>query len=166
VTRRDNRSALRVVSRERDGEPSKTFCGHCGREPDGDPDRLESRVCPTCGFGLLLSAPANAAPGPRDPFIVVDQALTVCAVSRAAERLLGITETDAVNRHVSTLLTPSDAEGGDNPLLAALALTALSDGPVQTLVVRPANTYGVRYWARIGRCGPRKAALLVLADAT
>jgi hypothetical protein len=90
----------------------------------------------------------------------------VCAVSRAAERLLGITETDAVNRHVNALLTPSDAEGSDNPLLAALALTARTDGPVQNLVVRPANTYGVRYWARIGRCGPRNAALLVLADAT
>ena len=27
------------------------------------------------------------------------------------------------------------------------------------------NTFGVRYWARVGPCGPPNAALLVLADA-
>jgi PAS domain-containing protein len=123
-------------------------------------------VCPTCGFGLLLEAPVDVAPAPNDPFIVVDQTLSVCAVSRAAERLLGISETEAVNRHVSAFLSGSDAEGGENPLIAALAITARGDGPTQNLVVRPANTFGVRYWARIGRCGPPKAALVVLADAS
>jgi hypothetical protein len=159
-----DRSALRVVSRDT-SEPTRLFCGHCGRQPTEEFDRRRTRVCPTCGFGLLLEAPVDVAPGPRDPFIVVDQTLSVCAVSREAERLLGISETDAVNRHVSAYLSGSDAEGGENPLIAALAITARGDGPTQNLVVRPANTFGVRYWARIGRCGPPKAALVVLAAA-
>lgn len=117
-------------------------------------------------MGLLLRATAQAAPSPADPFLVVDRSLTVCAMSRNAERLLGVPEMEAVHRHIGEFLTlaePDPSPAGD--VGAALVRASLGQGPVRTVMVRPANTYGVRYSARIGSCGPPAAALLVLADA-
>jgi len=158
-------SPLRVVREDRSGQPLKVFCGHCGRAPD-DEAAAASRVCSKCGMGLLLQAPADNAPTPSDPFLVVDGTLTICAVSRAAEKLLGISETEAINRHVADLLVPGDSESGRNENLAALLTwAARGESRTKNVVVRPSNTFGVRYWARIGPCGPPNAALLVLADA-
>lgn len=162
---RSHTSELRVVQKHVEGYQTKQFCGHCGRQPKERIAIDRSRVCPTCGLGLLLEAAAEVAPAPRDPFLVVDQSLAVCAVSREAERLLGISETDAVNRHVTAFLSTSEAESGEDPLLVTLALTARGETATRNLMVRPANTFGVRYWARIGPCGPPQAAVLVLADA-
>jgi PAS domain-containing protein len=126
----------------------------------------ESRVCGKCGLGLLLQAPADVAPGPTDPFVVVDGALNICAVSRQAERLLEITETEAVNRHVAEFFVPADSETSSGESLAALlSWAARGETPSTQVVIRPTNTFGVRYWARIGPCGPPTAGLLVLADA-
>jgi PAS domain-containing protein len=158
-----DRSALRVIPREDRERRSKIFCGHCGRTPQTRAP--ESRVCPTCSLGLLLEAPVDVAPAPGDPFLVIDSSLMVCAVSRQAERLLGVSETDAVNRHLSDFLSPADSESGSDTLITAVVLSTQRDAPIKNLVVRPINTFGVRYWARIGRCGPPSAALLVLADA-
>jgi PAS domain-containing protein len=124
------------------------------------------RVCPTCGMGVLLQAPAEVAPAPSDPFLIVDGSLTVCAVSRQAERLLGISETEAVNRHVAEFLGAGDTEAPEGENFAAVVTwAARGDVPVRNVVVRPPNTFGVRYWARVGPCGPPTAALIVLADA-
>jgi len=41
---------------------------------------------------------------------------------------------------------------------------ARGDGEVHDVVLRPTDEYGIRYWARIGPCGPPRAALLVLGD--
>jgi hypothetical protein len=61
---------------------------------------------------------------------------------------------------------PADAEAPTSENLGALvAWAARGDAPSSSVVVRPANTYGVRYWVRVGPCGPPPAALLVLADA-
>jgi hypothetical protein len=68
-----------------------------------------------------------------------------------------------VNRHVTDLLMPADAEGsGGQSLSLAVAWAARGDGGSRTAVVRPANTFGIRLTARIGSCGPPRAALLVL----
>ena len=156
---------LRVVRERRSDEPLKIFCGHCGRPPDNEA-AAASRVCSKCGMGLLLQAPADNAPAPADPFLVVDGTLTICAVSRAAEKLLGISETEAINRHVAELLVSGDSESGRNENLAALLTwAARGESPTKNVIVRPSNTFGVRYWARVGPCGPPSAALLVLADA-
>ena len=159
-------SSLRVLQQERSDQPLKTFCGHCGRSPDAEGADAESRVCGKCGLGLLLQAPAEAAPGPSDPFLVIDGALNICALSRHAERLLDVSETEAVNRHVADFLVPADAETASGESLASLlAWAARGESPSTQVVIRPKNTFGVRYWARIGPCGPPTAALLVLADA-
>lgn len=158
-------NALRVVKEGQRSQELQTFCGHCGRPPSGDGEE-QPRVCQKCGLGLLISAPRDVAPKASDPFLVVDGSLTVCALSREAERLLGVMETDAVNRHVGEFLVAGDSEAKTAENLAStLSWAARGDAPAQNVVVRPSNTFGVRYWARVGPCGPPNAALLVLADA-
>ena len=155
------------VGKQTKDSPQKFFCGHCGRSPEeGTNGEAVSRVCSSCGMGLILQAPTASAPSTDDPFLVVDGSLTICALSRVAEKLLGVAETDAVNRHVGEFLVPADAEAPTSENLGALvAWAARGTAPSSSVVVRPANTFGVRYWARVGPCGPPPAALLVLADA-
>ena len=170
MTSKPHDSSLRVITEQVEKGPQRLFCGHCGKPPDREANAKkadpESRVCSSCGMGLLLEAPADVAPTPNDPFLVVDGSLTICALSRAAEELLGTTETEAVNRHIGEFLVPGDSETPKGTNLGALlAWAARGDTPGKSVVVRPTNTFGVRYWARVGPCGPPRAALLVLADA-
>jgi hypothetical protein len=111
----------------------------------------------------MLQAGEDVAPNTDDAFLVLDQSLSVCAVSRAAERLLATSEPDVVNRHVSDLLMPADAErSGAENLALAVTSAARGNSLTRNVVVRPANTFGIRLTARIASCGPPRAALLVL----
>ncbi len=113
-------------------------------------------------MGLVLTAAEDVAPAPGGAFIVIDGSMSVCAVSGAAEKLLAVSETDAVNRLVTELIVPADAEASAPENLAvAVTWAARGDDGVQRVVVRPANTFGVRIRARIASCGPPRAALLV-----
>jgi hypothetical protein len=169
TTGRHGRPALRlVVAPELEPPaPSVLFCSHCGNRPPvsstgaTSANAPGSRVCGECGLGLLIEAAENVAPGVGDAFLVLDRALSVCAVSRGAERLLATSEPDVVNRHISDLLMPAEAEGAQS-LSVAVAWAARGDGGTRTTVVRPANTFGIRLTARIASCGPPRAALLVL----
>jgi hypothetical protein len=158
-----HQSALRLIPRGERDQEAAIFCGHCARSPEREAG--ETRVCPKCGLGLLLEASSEVAPAPGDPFLVIDASLAVCAVSRDAERLLSVAETEAVNRPITDFFSGGDSEGVSDALMAALVAASQGDGATRQLVVRPANTFGVRYWARIGTCGPPSAVLLVLADA-
>jgi hypothetical protein len=113
-------------------------------------------------LGLLLECRGDAAPASGTAFMVIDSSLSVCAVSSAAERLLATPETEAVNRHVTELVVPADAQatGGEN-LAVAITWAARGDSATRTTFVRPANTFGVRLRVRIARCGPPSAALVV-----
>jgi hypothetical protein len=175
-TSANGRPALRLVAPPEavPTAPSVPFCSHCGTRPfgsgsarpDGKANAMSnpgSRVCGACGLGLILEASEDIAPRAGDAFLVLDRALSVCAVSAGAERLLATSEPDAVNRHITQLLMPADAEeGGGEGLSVAVAWAARGDGPIRTTVVRPANTFGIRLTARIAGCGPPRAALLVL----
>ena len=153
---------LRLVPAVAEPRPQKTFCGHCGEEPSSD---IHGRVCESCGLGVLLSANADAAPGPNDPFMIVDGSLCVCAVSRVAEELLGTDETEAVNRHLSEFLVPADAEASGPENLMDLVINAASDtAEAHVPVVRPPDEFGIRFRVQVGACGPPRAALLVLSD--
>ncbi len=158
-------SPLRLVPGVREAPPAPTvgFCGHCGLPPEPSAPAAATRVCRRCNLGLLLEAPAAVAPAPGDPFLVIDGRLAVCGVSRAAEELLAVEETDAVNRHVSEFLVPAGTGGTRaESLLARIVAAAGGAGDPVTVVVRPNGVFGVRYWARVGVCGPSPAALLVL----
>jgi hypothetical protein len=111
----------------------------------------------------MLESREDVAPRPGDAFLVLDRSLSVCAVSNAAEQLLATNEPDAVNRHITDLLMPADAEESNGQSLSlAVAWAARGDGTIRTVTVRPANTFGIRLTARIGSCGPPRGALLVL----
>jgi hypothetical protein len=113
-------------------------------------------------MGLLLTATEDVAPSPGSAFIVIDGSMSVCAVSGAAEELLAISETDAVNRHLTELIVPADAEASlPENLAVAVTWAARGEQGAQRVTVRPTNTFGVRIRARIASCGPRRAALLV-----
>ena len=153
---------LRLVPAVAEPQPQQTFCGHCGAEPETD---LHGRVCESCGLGVLLTANADAAPRPGEPFMIVDGALCVCALSQVAEELLGVQETEAVNRHLSEFLVPADAEASSADNLMDLVINAASSGSeTRVAVVRPPDEFGVRFRAQVGACGPPRAALLVLSD--
>ena len=140
-----------------------SFCTHCGTRPAPVGIAPSSRVCRECGLGLILESREDVAPNEGDAFLVLDRSLAVCAVSRAAERLLGTSEPDAVNRHISSFLMPAAAQEKDSDSLSvAVTWAARGDGGTRTTVVRPANTFGIRLTARIASCGPPRAALLVL----
>jgi hypothetical protein len=146
-------------------EPDVLFCGHCGARPGENGTTPLSRVCGQCGLGLLVGASPAVAPGPGDAFLLVDGALSVCAVSQDAERILGVSETDAVDERVTDLLLPADCEAaGAESLIHLLVHAARGDGDPARVVVRPAREFGIRFWARIGSCGPPRAALVVLSD--
>jgi hypothetical protein len=143
------------------------FCGHCGRAAVIHIGQPGWRVCRRCGLGLLIGAPPQLAPEPSDPFMLVDSTLSVCGLSALAEELLGVLETQAVNRHITEFLVPADAEvSGPGDLVNLLIHAARGEGEVHNVVLRPTDEYGIRYWARIGPCGPPRAALLVLGDGT
>jgi hypothetical protein len=139
------------------------FCGRCGSQPTiDDSGAPPERVCGDCGLGLLLQSGTDAAPTPGAAFMVLDATLSVCAMSEEAERLLATSETEAVNRHITELLVPADAEAqGPESLAVAVTWAARGDEATRNVVVRPATTFGVRLRARIASCGPPRAALLV-----
>lgn len=160
---RGSARALRLVD---DGSPpavGRWFCGHCAAEPDAPP-APSARVCGACGLGMLLEADVAVAPRPSDPFVVVDSSLAVCAMSRDAEELLSVLEPEVVHRHVTELLAPARADGPAGDLVLALTTLGAGRRGERHVVVRPANTYGVRLWGRVGSCGPPRAALVVLAE--
>jgi hypothetical protein len=142
--------------------PPVAFCGHCGVRPQPDEATSPTRVCSSCGLGLLLQCDADVAPNAGDAYLVLDHALSVCAMSDAAERLLATREIDAIHHPITQLLVPADAEASaEADLAAAIMWSARGDTRVSHTVVRPANMFGVRLKARIAGCGPPRAALLV-----
>jgi PAS domain-containing protein len=92
---------------------------------------------------------------------VTDNTLLVQAVSRRAERLLGVTESEAIDSPVSQLLVPADAEAQASARFAGLITHAMSTEEPVDAIVRPVGTFGVRMRVRIAQCGPPRAALLV-----
>jgi PAS domain-containing protein len=123
-----------------------------------------SRVCSRCGLGVVITAAEDLAPREGESFVIVDRQLKLCALSRGAERLLGVDEPEAVHRLVSDFLEPADAEAGDGDelLKGIVSSAAMGFAPATSIVVRPAGEYGVRYAARVGSCGPPEGALIVL----
>jgi PAS domain-containing protein len=115
-------------------------------------------------MGLLLETAEAAAPAAADPFVVVDRGLAVRAVSRNAERLLGISETTAIDRHVGDLLEPADEDLDRSRGLHAAIGAATGSAAVGELAVRPRGSFGMRWWARIAPCAPGPAALVVLVE--
>jgi hypothetical protein len=142
------------------------FCGYCGNPHDKEePPQPLARVCGKCGFGLLIEAPGPVAPDPREAFLVVDHELRVQAVGRRAEDLLNVRENFVVGTELTELLLPIDSEKTGGGTLTDAVFAAASDEhmPVPVhLALRGVHDPNLVIRARIGRCGPAPAALLVL----
>lgn len=160
-------SAQRPILRLVQGEAAEAapatvwFCGYCAARSPAAPASPHARVCDACGLGLLLETRCDLAPVGRDAFIVVDRQLTVQALSRRAEALLGLCEDAGIDRPLRELLIPADAEAAGPDALDALVVQAASAAGCLTTHLRPRNIFGVRLKARVGSCGPPRAALLV-----
>jgi PAS domain-containing protein len=112
---------------------------------------------------VLLETRQDVVPSGLDAFLIVDARLMVQAMSRTAERLLGVAEDLAVRRPVAELLVPADAESEAPQRFAGAVAESLGQGDdLAHAFVRPWNTFGVRMRVRIAACGPPRAALLVL----
>jgi hypothetical protein len=123
-------------------------------------------VCGECGLGLLLTADEALAPARGDAFLVVDAGLTIRALSQAAEEMFALAETDLVNQPLDNVLVAAESSDEARSKLGQ-QLSGAARGPLtaaepDVAVIRPARTFGVRYRARLGRCEPGRAALLVL----
>ena len=156
---------LRAV--EGDAPRPRTFCGYCGHRPAAEPAATESRVCGECELGLLLTADEDLAPASDDAFLVLDAGLTIRALSKGGEALFEIAETDVVDQPLDNLLVAAEssdeARGMLNRILSGAAREPLTAAEPDVAIVRPARAFGVRYRARVGRCEPGRAALVVLS---
>ncbi len=124
-----------------------------------------ARACLSCGLGSLIEAPVPASPDPHEAFLVVDHELQVQAVSCRAEELLNVSERFAVGSELTDLLLPIDSDAQGSGLLTDAAFGAAGAEPMPVpahLVVRSTSNPALTLRARIGRCGPSLAALIVL----
>src|SRR6185437_2857745 len=77
TTASTGRPALRLITPLEHEAPAPlvAFCSHCGARPAAMPDGIaagRSRVCESCGLGLILESSADAAPSAGDAFLVLD----------------------------------------------------------------------------------------------
>ena len=81
-----DRPALRLVESASTQEIEWSwFCGRCAAPaPSGAAPAPSSRVCPSCGFGILLESRADSIPSNKDAFLVIDSSLLVQGVSPAS----------------------------------------------------------------------------------
>jgi hypothetical protein len=162
---RPGRPQLVALPGRGERQPEVLFCRHCGAVPDRPAPQLASRVCDRCSLGMVVAAPADAVPAPDAPFLLVDSSLMVCSVSRMAEPVLGVGATDAVDRPLTDLLVPADCEAsGPESLINLVVHAARGEGDVQPVVLRPTSEFGIRFWAKVGPCGPPRAAVVTLSD--
>src|SRR5690348_16115840 len=120
------RPTLRLVQGIHDEEVAWSwFCGHCATPaPGNEPPAPTARVCRQGGLGVLLETREDASPDPRDAFLVVDSRMLVHAMSKQAEKLLEVREELAVNRPLSELLVPAEAESDASGFAATIAAAA------------------------------------------
>ncbi len=82
------------------------FCSYCGFPPPRKWAAIAYRVCMRCRSGMVLRTPPGAQPRYDDPFVIVDERLTVKAVSSQAEVLLLVDEPAASGVPLRTVGDP------------------------------------------------------------
>ena len=141
------------------------FCSRCG-EPAEEPAHghegvPRTRVCETCGMGVLLSCAREALPGAGAAFLIATVARTVSAVSEAAEPLFGV-EQAILGTPVADLL---GSPMGEERLLRTVTQAATRAREPQVMPVlgltENAQDLGMLA-ARISTCGRPRAALITV----
>jgi hypothetical protein len=159
---------LRLVQEPVEASRTTSFCAYCGERPDNDVGiGPASRICPSCELGVLLHARGDAAPRSDEPFFIVDAGLSVCAVSRAAESLVGTEEYYAIGSFLGCFLSPGDvAPSLTRNFFALVRRAAHGRTQPQRASVRRPGDETERYVARVAWCGEPSAALVVLSAET
>jgi hypothetical protein len=112
-------------------------------------------------MGLMLSCARDVLPGARAAFLIVTFDLSVSAVSEAGEKLFG-PEQDLIGTPLLELIT---SPMGDDRLARRVGQAAqrASDPMVLPLRLRTGRADKVgTLAARIGTCGPPRAALVTV----
>ena len=141
---------------------SETFCSYCGYPPRGRWRERPHRVCRRCKLGVMLHTPAPDVPGHDDPFVILDERLTVQGVSRGAEAVLSVDEASCVDHSLAELLISANGDGDGATIARLAALAVAGNPPPDRLELRTADDPVLRFRARLAPCGPPAAALLLL----
>jgi PAS domain-containing protein len=138
------------------------FCSRCGEPaPTGREPLRATRVCATCGMGMLLSCARQALPGVGAAFLIVTSDLAVSAVSRAGEELFGPEDEVLGAPLVDLLFSPL----GEARLAATVTQAALRPRDPEVVPVRgltPRARGAGPMAARISTCGRPRAALITV----
>ena len=147
-------------------EPDVLFCGHCGSHAADDGTTPLTRVCGRCGLGPAHRRGAGAGARARGTRSSSSTAAARSAASRAARGACsGVDEAEAVNRRVTDVLLPGRLPRSTARRCSCTCSSTPRAATARAGARRPA-VGGVRHplRARIGPCGPPRAALLVLSD--
>ena len=141
------------------------FCSRCGapaQEPaEAGHGFARTRVCETCGMGVLLSCAREALPGAGAAFVIATAGARVSAVSEAAEPAFGL-EQSLLGARVSGLL---GSPIGQDRLLRTVSQAATRAREPEVLPVwgLTENSVGLgQMSARISTCGRPRAALVTV----
>lgn len=145
------------------------FCSRCGAPAEEAAETghgfARTRVCESCGMGVLLSCAREALPGGGAAFVIATAEARVSAVSEAAEPIFGL-EQSLLGTRVSGLLgSPS----GQDRLLRTVSQAAIRAREPQVLAVwgLTENSVGLgQMTARISTCGRPRAALVTVESGT
>lgn len=124
------------------------FCTHCGSMSS----EASTRVCASCGLGVMLACERGVLPRAGAAFLVVKSDLRISAASAAVEPLLG--DPDALSGRPVL-----DVVSGDPSLPRWIARAAMGSRRVTSVALRRGTR---RLNGRIATCGQPPAALLVL----
>ncbi len=113
-------------------------------------------------MGVMLSCSREALPGDAAAFLICTYELTVTAVSQAGERVFG-KEDKLVGSHLLDLVTSplGDAQLARHAGLAAQRPCDPVIMPLRLLSAAKARRMGTLA-ARVGSCGPPRAALVTV----
>jgi hypothetical protein len=145
-----------------DGLRAEAFCSYCGYPLKPAWHGRLPRVCTRCRLGMVLRTVPDGAPHRSDPFVIVDEQLTVRAISRQAEAVLMVDEPAGVGVPLDEFLVSDNGDHQGAEVAQVIALATGGAPPPLTVALRTAGDPEARFKARITSCGPPLAALLVL----
>jgi hypothetical protein len=140
------------------------FCSYCGYPPASRWWARADSVCSRCQLGSVLRTVPGSEPHFDEPFVIVDQRLTVQSVSQQAELVLLVSEPHRFGAPLDAFLA-ADCVEDDDRLVEHIALAVAGTPAPHALELRTAGEPEVRFQVRISSCGPPAAALLVLTPA-
>jgi hypothetical protein len=115
-----------------------------------------------CELGTVLHALPGLQPRFDEPFVIIDERLSLQAVSRRAESVLRVEEPAAVDVPLEEFLIADDGDPEHTHLRRLIAHAIAGSTRASTLKLHTVSDPQIGFVARIAGCGPPQAALVVL----